>query len=242
MKIKKTGLLALVCFLTLTLVAAEASKPVAFEVRLVLDNPASDSEQMTTSPTGKEGQTELLHVQKRPLIDQNAVKSASVQKNPQTGASEIEVVFTEEGAQRFAEVTRQNIDKRLAIVVAGRVLSAPVVRAEISGGRAVISGNFSEQEATQLAEKISVDAAAQSKPKRIAGTFVCEAVPSNSLVLNLDGSFTVRESSHTLSGTYTINGTSITLKPAGSEPIQMGQLEGDRFIDPHGSPWSRKKS
>ena len=57
--------------------------------------------------------------------------------------------------QRFAEVTRENIGRRLAIIVDGRICSAPVIQGEISGGKAQITGNFSEKEAKELAAKIS---------------------------------------------------------------------------------------
>jgi len=52
-------------------------------------------------------------------------------------------------------MTRRNVGKRLAIIIDGQVYSAPVIRTEISGGKAEISGNFSEQEAKDLAKKMS---------------------------------------------------------------------------------------
>jgi preprotein translocase subunit SecD len=153
----KTILRPLVSLLALTLVAAETSKPPVFQMRLVLDSPTADSEQMTMTRTDTTGKTtkEVLQVPRTSLLDHKEVRSASVQKNAQTGAPEIQVTFTDQGAKRFAQVTRENIDKRLAIVVDGKVFSAPFIKAEIPGGHAVISGNFSEQEATQLATKIN---------------------------------------------------------------------------------------
>src|SRR5437867_3121679 len=153
----KTILLPFVWSLALTVAAAETSKPPVFQVRLILDSPAPDSERMTMTRTGREGQATqvVFQVQRTPLLDHKAVRSASVQKSPQTGAPEIQVTFTEQGAKRFAEVTRQNIDKSLAIVIDGKLVSAPIIKTEIPGGRAVISGNFSDQEAAQLAAKIN---------------------------------------------------------------------------------------
>ena len=51
--------------------------------------------------------------------------------------------------------TRDNIGQRLAIVIDGKIYSAPIVRSEITGGKAVISGSFSDQEATDLAVRLS---------------------------------------------------------------------------------------
>ena len=87
----------------------------------------------------------------------------------QTGGYEIRLSFTSEGADRFAELTgriaqenqeiysqtgRQNTGQ-LAIVLDGKLYSAPTVRERIGGGSAVISGNFSQREAIELANVLN---------------------------------------------------------------------------------------
>ena len=52
-------------------------------------------------------------------------------------------------------ITRDSIGKRLAIVINGQLYSAPKIMMEIPSGTAVISGNFSEQEAKELAGQIT---------------------------------------------------------------------------------------
>lgn len=59
------------------------------------------------------------------------------------------------GKELFAAVIRENINKRLAIVLDGQLYSAPVIRSEISEGKAQITGNFTEAEAKALATKIN---------------------------------------------------------------------------------------
>ena len=93
-------------------------------------------------------------MQKTPLLDQTAIRSVTVGKNS-AGAPVIDVEFSPEGRELFAAVTRENINKRLALVLNGQVYSAPTIRSEISEGRAQITGNFSEAEAKALAEKIT---------------------------------------------------------------------------------------
>ena len=61
----------------------------------------------------------------------------------------------ERGARRFAEATRDHVGQRLAFVIDGKVYAAPKVMAEITGDKAVISGSFSDQEATDIAAKLS---------------------------------------------------------------------------------------
>jgi SecD/SecF fusion protein len=59
--------------------------------------------------------------------------------------------FNSEGAKLFATLTQENVGKRFAIMLDGKVQSAPVIREAITGGNAQITGNFGEQEARNLA-------------------------------------------------------------------------------------------
>ena len=69
----------------------------------------------------------------------------------QFGRPQVAMEFKPEGAKKFAEITRRNIGKRLAIVLDNRVYSAPVIRSAITGGQAVIEGLSSVEEATEIA-------------------------------------------------------------------------------------------
>ena len=131
----------------------QPSKPLPFQLQLVLDQPGEDTEQVTNNASGADGET--LHVQKTPLLDYTAVSSATVTRNASSGAPVINVEFSEEGQELFAAITRENLNKRLAIVLDGQVYSAPVIRTEISGGQAQITGSFTEEQATALAAKIN---------------------------------------------------------------------------------------
>jgi len=62
----------------------------------------------------------------------------------------IMVNFSDEGAERWAALTGQNINKPLALVMDRTVIFAPVVRDAIKGGRCMITGNFSEKEANRI--------------------------------------------------------------------------------------------
>ncbi len=56
-----------------------------------------------------------------------------------------------EGAIEFARITRENVGKQLAIVLDGKVQTAPVIRTEIPGGTGSISGNYTVEEAKRTA-------------------------------------------------------------------------------------------
>jgi preprotein translocase subunit SecD len=113
-------------------VAWQPTAPAPFQLQLVLDEPGEDSELMTNNAgTG----AETLYVQKTPLMDHMAISSASVTTDPSSDAPQIDIEFNEVGKELFAAVTRENINKRLAIVLDGQLYSAPVIRSEISGAR-----------------------------------------------------------------------------------------------------------
>ncbi|MGE4535859.1 MAG: protein translocase subunit SecD [Desulfovibrio sp.] len=59
--------------------------------------------------------------------------------------------FTPSGSRQFERVTGENVKKRLAIVLDGKVYSAPTIQEKISGGRASITGHFTTEEARDLA-------------------------------------------------------------------------------------------
>ena len=69
---------------------------------------------------------------------------------------EIEIVFTKAGAERFATATENNINKPLGILIDNQLISAPVVMDKITGGKAIITGSFTEDEAKRIADGISV--------------------------------------------------------------------------------------
>lgn len=63
----------------------------------------------------------------------------------------VAIAFNARGGSIFANLTAENVNKRMAIVLDGKVYSAPVIQEKISGGRASITGQFSREEARDLA-------------------------------------------------------------------------------------------
>lgn len=69
----------------------------------------------------------------------------------QTNQPVVSITFNQQGGARFAKLTSENVNKRFAIILDGKVLSAPNINEPILGGSAQISGSFTVQSATQLA-------------------------------------------------------------------------------------------
>lgn len=74
------------------------------------------------------------------------------------GKPEVSLTFDAEGKKMFKEITERNIGKRIAIFLDGVMISQPVVQAVISDGEALISGNFTTDEAKELARDLQAGA------------------------------------------------------------------------------------
>lgn len=83
------------------------------------------------------------------------LKGSDVQFTSQTGKPEVGIEFDSEGAKIFAELTKKNIGKQIAIFLDGQVISAPTVQAEITDGKAVITGNFTLEECKKLVQRLN---------------------------------------------------------------------------------------
>jgi preprotein translocase subunit SecD len=95
-----------------------------------------------------------LYVAQEVLLDHTAIQSAWLGKSGQAYPS-IEISLTDSGRKQFAEITRQHLHQRLAIVLDGKLWMAPVVQSPITEGKASVTGSFSEDEASALVEKIN---------------------------------------------------------------------------------------
>ncbi len=155
---KLSILLSFACIFAAAATVFASPPPPLFQLRLVLDKPSADSEPMTEIRHDRyDNQTNTLNVQKTVLLDQTALESAKVVN--ESGRHDIAIHFTRNGAARFAEITRQNVTKRLAIIINGKFYTAPKIMDPISNGSAQIFGAFTEQEAENIANQINKAAA-----------------------------------------------------------------------------------
>jgi SecD/SecF fusion protein len=110
----------------------------------------------------------LKHIEPQPNNQPPKIEEAVVKKRPENGLAgdivknamvvrgnmgepEIDFTLNDNGAKRFAEVTRNNIGRQLAIVLDGELQSAPVIQGAIETGNGQITGRFTPEEAQSLA-------------------------------------------------------------------------------------------
>ncbi len=134
------------------------------EFKLVSDNPEGLKTAMAGQVTAG---YELLHsedgrpllVLKEAALTGAALSTAQVQfDSSRFNAPSVGITFNADGAKAFGKVTVENIGRRLAIVLDGKVQSAPVIQSAIPDGQAVITGRFTPQEASDLALVLRVGA------------------------------------------------------------------------------------
>ena len=98
---------------------------------------------------GSETATRLIAVEKDAMLSGEDV--ADAQPTFEKNRASVSLSFNSRGATLFENVTGENVGRRMAIVLDDKVYSAPVIQQRIAGGRAVITGQFTTQEATDLA-------------------------------------------------------------------------------------------
>jgi protein-export membrane protein SecD len=98
----------------------------------------------------EDGSNDVL-VNKRIILNGENLLDAQPQMNNQTNETVVSFTLDRVGAKRFGKATRTGIGKQLAIVLDGKIVSAPVIRDAIVSGSGQISGNFTFQSATDLA-------------------------------------------------------------------------------------------
>ena len=95
--------------------------------------------------------SEVVKVSKRIIVSGENLIDAQPRMDNQTNETVVTFDFDRVGAKRFGRATTKGIGKRLAIVLDGKVISAPVIQEAIVAGSGQISGDFTFQSATDLA-------------------------------------------------------------------------------------------
>ncbi|MBO6849305.1 MAG: protein translocase subunit SecD, partial [Marinobacter sp.] len=98
---------------------------------------------------GAQGEQQY-RLEKRVAMAGERIRDAHLAFNPDTAEPVVNFKLDKTGARQFAEMTRQNIGRPLAIVLDDKVITAPVIRSEI-GGSGEISGDFTSRDASELA-------------------------------------------------------------------------------------------
>ncbi len=130
--------------------------------RISIEIPGVDDANAILEDLGNPGSLYFVNTTGDVVLEGTDVESASAASttSQETGAVEyvVQLSLTEEGAEKFATATSENLRKQIAIIYDDEVISAPTVDAVITDGQAIINGMTDFQEAENLATSIRVGA------------------------------------------------------------------------------------
>lgn len=126
-------------------------KTAVLEFQLVHAGGDGETVTLQASPNAGSGGAREYQLEKKVQMTGAAVADARVRPATQLEGPYVELVLTDAGAADFEALTAENVGRNMAIVLDGKVFSAPVIRERIGGGRASITGSFDIKEARDLA-------------------------------------------------------------------------------------------
>jgi SecD/SecF fusion protein len=110
------------------------------------------------SMKGRTGQSEPILIKRKIEVSGENLTHAAPATDQQTGGWVVNFKFDSVGARKFALVTQENVKHRFAVKLDDKVITAPVINEPITGGSGQISGNFTAEQATDLAVLLNAGA------------------------------------------------------------------------------------
>jgi protein-export membrane protein SecD len=104
------------------------------------------------------GQPDSIVVEKHVVVAGDRLEKASQGIDQSKQEPDIEFSFDTVGAKEFGDATKENVNRRFAIVLDNRVITAPTILSPILTGTGIITGNFTVQSATDLAGLLNAGA------------------------------------------------------------------------------------
>lgn len=139
--------------------STEASVYQEGDDRINIEIPGVSDANAILDELGKPGSLEFQTMDGETVITGSDVKTASAKSGQDSMGNKeysVELVLTDEGAEKFAEATEANVGSQIAIIYDGETISSPTVNEAITGGTAYITGNFTYEEADNLASTIRI--------------------------------------------------------------------------------------
>lgn len=104
------------------------------------------------------GASDSAKLKQTDLTGADLVSAKVVFDQQKSGKPEVQIIFSKDGGTKFEKLTERNVGKPLPIVLDNQVISSPTVQEKITGGQAVITGNFTLDEAKNLAIQLNAGA------------------------------------------------------------------------------------
>ena len=131
--------------------------------KIIVELPGIKNTQEAIDLVGKTAQLQFLELDEEgsPILTELTganLQKSSISFDQVSGSPQVTLEFDEEGADKFAEITKRNAGKQVPIALDNQIISTPVVESEIRGGSAVIKGDFDLEEAKALSIQLNAGA------------------------------------------------------------------------------------
>jgi len=156
-------------FVRLSPIWALVGPPQPLEIRIVSEKVSSQDVRYGRVPpdvevlndSSKHDHTKAsLPVYREPLISGDQITDATNAIDENTGSPVVDFRLDARGSKALADITRKHIGEKLAIGLGNKIISAPVIREAITGGALEIDGEFTQDEAANLAATLRASAIA----------------------------------------------------------------------------------
>ena len=138
--------------------AIGATPSLEFRLATAADVKAFNASSSTAYATTSEREAAYNAMFKETGLTGRMVSRANLERNNTTQEPVVGLTFNADGRDLFDKITKENVGNYLGIFLDGRVISAPVLREEISEGKAQISGSFTVADATTLVRNLNYGA------------------------------------------------------------------------------------
>lgn len=128
--------------------AGETGPATAFAIHLLANGPGIGVVEAATPKGG-----ESVYVSSERHVSEADVDSARVEET--VSGCRIGIRLTPAGTRRLAELTRDHVGGRLAVVLDGKVVMSPTIRSEITDGLVTLTGNFTKRRCEEIAQRMS---------------------------------------------------------------------------------------
>ena len=125
----------------------KAVEKVVVEFRFAETTPAQGLTEYTLSQTG-----EKFYLHQEVVMSNKEIDNAMVDE--WQGRPVVRLILTAEGKEKFAQLTADNINRHMAILVNGKLVTVPRINAPITQGMALINGDFTEKEAEHIVARL----------------------------------------------------------------------------------------
>jgi preprotein translocase subunit SecD len=124
-------------------------KPGVLAIHLARTTPADGYRQATVVSS-----TDVIYLNPLAELTEAHLQKVSVVDGP-NDEKHVLLKFNEEGAARMTRLTAANLNQRLALLIDGQVVMAPVVSSRIDGGEAMLTSGYTQEEAERLVMRLS---------------------------------------------------------------------------------------